>query len=67
MERAFFLIIAVSLALGVGCLGRNRRIGFGWAFVLSLLNVFIGLVAVLLSKKIPQDENNKIERKEKQK
>jgi len=67
MERAFFLIIAVSLALGVGCLGRNRRIGFGWAFVLSLLNVFIGLVAVLLSKKIPQDENNKIERKENQK
>lgn len=67
MERAFFLIIAVSLALGVGCLGRNRRIGFGWAFVLSLLNVFIGLVAVLLSKKIPQDEINKVERKEKQK
>ena len=67
MEKAFFLIIAVSLALGVGCLGRNRRIGFGWAFVLSLLNVFIGLVAVLLSKKIPQDENNKIERKENQK
>ena len=67
MERAFFLMIAVLLALGVGCLGRNRRIGFGWAFVLSLLNVFIGLVAVLLSKKIPQDENNKIERKENQK
>lgn len=67
MERAFFLIISVSLALGVGCLGRNRRIGFGWAFGLSLLNVFIGLVAVLLSKKIPQDEINKVERKEKQK
>lgn len=67
MDRAFFLIIAVSLAYGVGCMGRNRRIGFGWAFGLSLLNVFIGLVAVLLSKKIPQDEINKVERKEDQK
>lgn len=67
MERAFFLVIAVSLAYGVGCMGRNRRIGFGWAFGLSLLNVFIGLIAVLLSKKIPQDEINKIERKEEQK
>ena len=67
MERAFFLIIAVSLAYVVGCMGRNRRIGFGWAFGLSLLNVFIGLIAVLLSKKIPQDEINKVERKEDQK
>ena len=67
MERAFFLIIAVSLAYGVGCMGRKRRIGFGWAFGLSLLNVFIGLIAVLLSKKIPQDEINKVERKEDQK
>ena len=67
MERVFFLIIAVSLAYGVGCMGRKRRIGFGWAFGLSLLNVFIGLIAVLLSKKIPQDEINKVERKEDQK
>ena len=64
MERAFFLIIAVSLAYCVGCMGRNRRIGFGWAFGISLFNVFIGLVAVLLSKKIPQNEINKVERKE---
>ena len=67
MERAFLLIIAVTLAFGVGCMGRNRKIGFGWAFVLSLLNVFVGLVAVLISKKIPRDEINKVERKEKQK
>lgn len=63
MERAFFLIIAVSLAFGVGCMGRNRRIGFGWAFVLSLFNVFIGLLAVLFSKKIPQDEINEKDNK----
>ena len=67
MERAFFLIIAVSLAYGVGCMGRKRRIGFGWAFGLSLLNVFIGLIAVLLSKKLPQDEIGKVERKDGQK
>lgn len=66
MERAFFLIIAVSLAYGVGCMGRNRKIGFGWAFGLSLLNLFVGLMAVLLSKKIPRDEINKVERKEEQ-
>ena len=64
MERAFFLIIAVTLAFGVGCMGRNRKIGFGWAFGLSLLNVFIGLVAVLLPKKIPHDERNKVVGKE---
>ena len=66
MERAFFLIIAVSLAYGIGCMGRNRKIGFGWAFGLSLLNLFVGLVAVLLSKKITRDEINKVERKEEQ-
>ena len=67
MERAFFLIIAVSLAYGVGCMGRKRRIGFGWAFGLSLLNVFIGLIAVLISKKLSQDEIGKVERKDGQK
>ena len=67
MERAFFLIIAVSLAYGVGCMGRKRRIGFVWAFGLSLLNIFIGLIAVLISKKLPQDEIGKVERKDEQK
>ena len=51
MESVFFLIIAVALAYGVGCLGRNRKIGFGWAFGLSLINVVLGLIAVLCSKK----------------
>ena len=44
-------MIAVGLAYAVGCWGRTRRIGFGWAFGLSLLNVFIGIIAVALSKK----------------
>ncbi len=51
MEKLFFFIIALALAYGVGCMGRKRRIGFGFAFFLAILNVFIGLIAVLLSKK----------------
>lgn len=64
MDNAFLLIIAVSLAFGVGCLGRSRKIGFGLAFILSLLNVFVGLIAVLLSRKINRDVNNKEEKEE---
>lgn len=51
MEQLVLIIVAVSLAYGVGCLGRNRRIGFGWAFAISLLNVILGLIVVLCSKK----------------
>ena len=52
MESVILLVIAVGLAFGVGCLGRTRKIGFGLAFVISLFNVIIGLIAVLCSKKI---------------
>lgn len=56
MEVIILLVIAVSLAYGVGCLGRTRKIGFGLAFVISLFNVVIGLIAVLCSKKIENVE-----------
>lgn len=56
MEKIILLVIAVSLAYGVGCLGRTRKIGFGLAFAISLLNVVIGLIAVLCSKKIDNVE-----------
>ena len=56
METIILLVIAVGLAFGVGCLGRTRKIGFGLAFVISLFNVFIGLIAVLCSKKIENVE-----------
>lgn len=59
MERLVLLIIAIALAYGVGCLGRNRRIGFGWAFAISLFNVLLGLIVVLFSKK--KDSVDKIE------
>lgn len=56
METLVLLIISVGLAYGVGCIGKKRKIGFGLAFVLSLFNVFIGLIAVLCSKKIEKKE-----------
>ena len=66
MERLVLIIIAVALAYGVGCLGRNRRIGFGWACAISLLNVILGLIVVLCSKKkdsvdfIEADKNKEV-------
>ena len=59
METLFFLVIAVSLAYAVGCWGRTRKIGFGLAFVLSLVNLLIGIIAVACSKKL--DNVNKKE------
>lgn len=56
METIILLVVAVSLAYGVGCMGRKRKIGFGLAFVISLFNVVIGLIAVLCSKKIENVE-----------
>lgn len=61
-ERLFFLVIALALAYGVGCLGRTRKIGFWPAFFISCLNVIIGLIVVLCSKKLDKTEsNNKLE------
>lgn len=42
------LIVSLLLAL----LGRNRKIGYGWSFVLCLvLSPLIGLIIILCSKK----------------
>lgn len=57
MERLFLLIIAVSLAYAVGCWGRTRKIGFGWAFGLSLINIFVGIIAVACSKRIDKESS----------
>lgn len=58
MERLLFLVIAIGLAYGVGCMGRSRKIGFWLAFIISLLNVIVGLIVVLCSKKIENVESN---------
>jgi len=44
-------IIWIVLAVLVGLLGKSRKIGFGMAFIWSLiLSPLIGLIIVLLSK-----------------
>ena len=58
MEQFFVLIIAVSLALLVGKWGSTRKIGFGWAFGLSLFNLFLGIIAVACSKKKENEVDN---------
>ena len=66
MDRLVLIIIAVALAYGVGCLGGNRRIGFAWAFAISIFNVILGLIVVLCSKKkdsvdfIEADKNKEV-------
>lgn len=58
MEQLILLIIAVLLALLVGAWGSTRKIGFGWAFGLSLINIFIGIIAVACSKKKDNNTNS---------
>ena len=39
----------------IGLLGSRREIGFGWAFILSVVfTPLIGLIAILLSSKLPE-------------
>lgn len=46
----FFILVILSAL--VAMLGRNRKIGYGWSFVLCLfLSPIIGLIIILLSKK----------------
>lgn len=55
-----FLIIPAVLLFGcllpvlVGYIGSRRRIGFGWAFLLSLVfTPLIGLICCLISEPLP--------------
>ena len=56
MDKLVLFVIAVAIAYGIGCLGRKRKIGFGWAFGISLINAIIGLIVVLCSKKFDNAE-----------
>lgn len=58
-ERLLFLVIALALAFGVGCMGSKRKIGFWPAFLISILNVVIGLIVVLCSRKLDNNKSNK--------
>jgi hypothetical protein len=49
MEKIFGGIIISAL---VALLGKNRKIGYGWSFVLCLfLTPLVGLIIILFSKK----------------
>lgn len=60
------IIAFVIFSLLVGKLGEKRKIGFGWAFALSLfLSPIIGLIITLFSKKndvefvdVKKEDNN---------
>ncbi len=44
----------------VGLLGSRRNIGFGWAFILSVIfTPLIGFILVLLSEQLPKDAESK--------
>jgi len=48
MEIVFLIIFSALVAL----IGKNRKIGYGWSFVLCLfLSPIIGLIIILFSKK----------------
>ena len=50
----FGLLTDSFVAALVGLLGARRRIGFGWAFFLSVLfTPLVGLIVCLLSDKLP--------------
>ena len=46
------LILFIGLSALIALLGKDRKIGYGWSFVLCLfLSPIIGLIIILLSKK----------------
>ena len=51
----FGVLSGCFLSVLVGILGSKRNIGFGWAFIISILfSPLIGAIAVLLSDPLPQ-------------
>ena len=51
----FGILSGCLLSVLVGLLGRRRKLGFGWAFLLSLiLTPLVGLICVLLSDPLPE-------------
>lgn len=63
LPQLFILVIVSAL---VALIGKNRKIGYGWSFVLCLfLSPIIGLIIILFSKKkdvefvdIPKENSN---------
>ena len=67
MDTLTVIILWIGFALLVGVVGKNRKIGFGLAFILAIiLSPIIGLVIALLSKtkKDMKEEHKFLEYKE---
>lgn len=66
MEQVAPLIFGIIISALVALVGKNRKIGYGWSFVLCFfLTPIIGLIIILFSKKndvefvdIPKEETN---------
>lgn len=53
----FGLLSGSLLSVLVGIIGSHRRIGFGWAFLISLiLTPVVGLIVVLISDPLPGED-----------
>ena len=53
----FGVVSGTLLSVFIGLLGADRRIGFTWAFLLSLIfTPIIGIIAVILSERLPADQ-----------
>ncbi len=53
----FGVLSGSLLAVLVGIIGSHRRIGFGWAFLLSLVfTPLVGLIVALLTDPLPGGE-----------
>lgn len=51
--EVFVLFFQVILSALIALLGSNRKIGYGWSFFFCLfLSPIIGLIIILLSKKV---------------
>lgn len=52
----FGILTGSLLSVLVGLVGSRRRIGFGWAFIISLiLTPLVGLIVTLVSEPLPGD------------
>ncbi len=50
----FGILSGCFLSILVGIIGSNRRIGFGWAFIISaIFTPLIGLIITLISDPLP--------------
>lgn len=51
------LLSGCFLSVLVGLIGRRRRIGFGWAFLISVFfTPFVGLLCALISNPLPDNQ-----------